>query len=203
MSRGDGDNMKGQLAPDVVVACPVCGTFVNREAIGCPTCGSSPRLSPAEAEAVRKSLGEREPLVPFPSSPALPGWGRRVRAIALVPGLVAPTILAWEFYYLSVQAALHGSSGPPDYARYARQAAFVGLLALAPALIAVLPRRLPLPSAIIAFVLGMIPALALGSAILADDPTWRLGLAFSYIPALVVVRSILQGRADRPTGSVG
>ena len=74
-------------------ACPVCGYPVNRNASGCPECGSSSRLSPAEAVAVRKSLGEQEPLVPLPSSPALPGWSGGIRAVVLVPGLVAGGLL--------------------------------------------------------------------------------------------------------------
>jgi len=182
-----------------MIDCPVCGHAVHEDAVGCPNCGASPRLSATEAEDYRRVRAEEEPHLSFPPPPVLPGWSRRVRALALVPALLAPAgAVAYSIRVYDPPA------NAVDYrSTFVLDLAVVCVLALVPALLAVLPRRLPLAVAVAASVLGLLFAASSVDVLQGDvraawsGPVVLLVAGFCYVPAFAVVRSILQRRADR------
>lgn len=193
-----------------VIACSVCGTSVNAEAIACPSCGSDPHLGEAEAKARRLELTSLEAGTRSPVEPPLPGWTRRRRVLAALPGLVLPGFLVglgiaefvwgWSFYWsLSpAERAADGDPFPADaFVWFSAVIVIAGLLASLPLLFVVVPRRLPGAFCVIAVVLGLLQLM------LVDWLTVRgivLGLggvmmlAYLYAPGLGLLRLYLQSR---------
>jgi hypothetical protein len=155
-------------------------------------------------------MTENKPLVHIPPPPVLPGWSRRLRAAAMIPALVAPAIMTAAGVYGFIDGARYYYSLPmtqrledgdpfsPDAGMYfGAFIVFCGLLTLVPAVLAVLPRRLSLALAVVAFGVGMLPVMVFAGGMVERDALGALGVAYAYVPGLVVVRRYLQNRIDR------
>ena len=197
-----------------VIDRPVCGRPVNAEAIRCPECGGDPRLPAAKARAevaARYGVGRVAP------KPPLPGWSRRRRILAAIPGLILPLSFAgvgvavfvsgWHFYF-SVPAAQRADGGPisPDAGMGLGVALVVGALLLAaPAVGAALPRRLDVGWGVTLLIASLgIMGIAIWAAVLVPLGWWSMcALPFAYVPALIVVRLRWQpsGRDGSPERS--
>jgi hypothetical protein len=194
-----------------VIDCPVCGRPVNAEAIRCPECGGNPRLPAARARAevaARYGVGQVAP------KPPLPGWSRRRRILAAIPGLIIPLSFAgvgvaafvsgWHFYFsLPAAQRADGDPFPADAGMWLGVAlVVVALLLAALAVGAALARRLNVGWGVTLLIASLgIMGLAIWTAVSVPLGWWSMcAVPFAYVPALIVVRLLWQssGRHGGP-----
>ena len=134
-------------------------------------------------------------------------WNRQKRFLVLLPGLIAPAavvvVCIWSFvheaiFYFSLPLAERADGDPLSADAGMFFAAFgiaVGMLLFLPPLVAGLPRRLRPWVGIAAVVPQLLPLLAAGDEAKAGVALgWVALVLFAYVPALIVVRLILQRR---------
>jgi hypothetical protein len=186
-----------------VIDCPLCGRPVNAEAIRCPECGGNPRLPAAEALA---EVAARYGVSQVAPKPPLPGWSRRRRILAAIPGLILPLsfagvgvavfVLGWRFYF-SLPAAQRADGDPisPDAGMWlgivlVLVAVFLAALAVG----AALPRRLGVSWGVTLLIASRgTLGLAAWAAVSVPLGWWSMcAVPFAYVPTLIVVRLFWQ-----------